>query len=138
MVFPGVFGVRASPRGGKQQSLARNRKALLFPDTPTRYLLRPSAEGAAVAESVSFSSGEDDCFARRRRFSLHDLAADLHEFIAWHGLVTLPRYGGDSFRTTLAHVSPRQRAVASFPSFRSPYLAGGFWPFSQQLAGISA
>lgn len=30
--------------------------------------------------------GEDDCFALRRRFGLSDLAADLAEFLDWHGL----------------------------------------------------
>jgi len=45
--------------------------------------------------------GEDDCFALRRRFELHDLVDDLAEFIDWHGLER-PTLFGVSFGGTLA------------------------------------
>jgi pimeloyl-ACP methyl ester carboxylesterase len=45
--------------------------------------------------------GEDDCFALRRRFGLHDLVADLAEFVDWHGLET-PAVMGVSFGGVLA------------------------------------
>jgi 3-oxoadipate enol-lactonase len=45
--------------------------------------------------------GEDDCFALRRRFDLHDLVADLREFLAWLGLER-PAVMGVSFGGVLA------------------------------------
>jgi pimeloyl-ACP methyl ester carboxylesterase len=45
--------------------------------------------------------GEDDCFALRRRFGLHDLVEDLHEFIEWNGLER-PLVVGVSFGGVLA------------------------------------
>ena len=40
--------------------------------------------------------GEDDCFALRQRFDIGDLAADLAEFLEWHGLES-PSLLGVSF-----------------------------------------
>src|SRR5262249_10286224 len=45
--------------------------------------------------------GEDDCFALRRRFSLHDLVSDLAEFLDWHCL-ECPAILGVSFGGVLA------------------------------------
>ncbi len=45
--------------------------------------------------------GEDDCFALRRRFDLHDLVEDLAEFLDWHCL-ECPALLGVSFGGVLA------------------------------------
>jgi pimeloyl-ACP methyl ester carboxylesterase len=45
--------------------------------------------------------GEDDCFAMRRRFDLHDLVEDLDQFLEWHCLER-PALFGVSFGGVLA------------------------------------
>ena len=45
--------------------------------------------------------GEDDCFALRRRFGLHDLVNDLAEMLDWHCLES-PALCGVSFGGVLA------------------------------------
>jgi pimeloyl-ACP methyl ester carboxylesterase len=78
--------------------------------------------------------GENDCFALRRRFDLHDLVHDLAEFLAWHRLER-PALMGVSFGGVLA----MEFAASHSSRIRSLVIQGAGARFErglvQQVAG---
>ncbi len=84
-------------------------------------LLGPLARSLATRfRVISYQlRGEDDCFALRRRFDIHDLVDDLHEFINWQGLEA-PAVFGVSFGGVLA-----MEYAARYPSRLSHLIVQG-------------
>lgn len=79
--------------------------------------------------------GEDDCFALRQRFGLHDLVDDLREFMDWHNLES-PAVLGVSFggvvALELATTCPRRLQALALQGVGVRFEPG----LLQQVAGL--